>query len=441
MISGKPYSLEYIRNSLNKAIDSVCQSIGSYSAKPGIDFTRNRILTAHRLMSMLIQFQSKGVKSELCDFMGSGTVPTDSAFCQQRQKLHPEALHAVLLSMNHSLSRNLRTLNGYRLLACDGSDINIPYNPNDQETFRQTKDRKGYNQLHLNALYDVLNEIYQDVSIDTATKTRESDALINMVQNHNYPEKSIIICDRGYEKYNLIAHLLENKQKFVIRIKDITSSTSILSHVPLPDQDEFDCQVTRILTYSYTNEIMQYREKYVPLNKITNGKFDFIDEEHPFYEMKFRVVRFRITEDTYECLITNLDESEFSAQDLKGLYHARWQEENGFRQLKWEVGMVYFHSKKRSNQMQEIYASLILFNFTRFLTINTEIEESENRIYDHKANFVTAITNARLFFKGIITAEQTKERIKKFLIPLRSGRSFERSIRPQSAKPLNYKVA
>lgn len=441
MISSKPYSIEHIRSCLNKAINLVNQSIDCYSTDPGIAFTRNRILTADKVMKILIQFQNKGIKSELCDFLGSETVPTDSAFCQQRQKLDPEALRTVLLKLNHLLSRNLQTLNGYRLLACDGSDINIPYNPNDPETYHQTKDWKGYNQLHLNALFDVLNEIYEDVSIDTASKTREADALIDMIQDHNYPEKSIIICDRGYEKYILIAHLLESMQKFVIRVKDITSSTSILSHVPIPDQDEFDIQVTRILTYTYTNEIMRHRETYVPLNKITNAHFEFIDEEHPFYTMKFRVVRFKITDDTYECLITNLDESEFSAQDLKEIYHCRWNEENGFRQLKWEVGMVYFHSKKRFNLMQEIYASLVMFNFTRYLTINTEIVESENRKYDHKANFVTALTNARLFIKGIITASQMKERIKKFLIPLRSGRSFQRCIHPQSAKPLNYKAA
>ena len=212
MISSKPYSIEHIRSCLNKAIDFVCQSIDDYSTDPGIAFTRNRILTAQNIMNILIQFQNKGVKSELCDFMGSDTVPTDSAFCQQRQKLVPEALRAVLLRMNQLLPRSLQTLNEYRLLACDGSDINIPYNPNDTETYHQTKDWKGYNQLHLNALHDVLNEIYEDVSIDTASKTREADALIEMIRDHNYPEKSIIICDRGYEKYNLIAHLLESKQ-------------------------------------------------------------------------------------------------------------------------------------------------------------------------------------------------------------------------------------
>jgi hypothetical protein len=52
------------------------------------------------------------------------------------------------------------------------------------------------------------------------------------------------------------------------------------------------------------------------------------------YKMQFQVVRFKITENTYECLITTLEESEFSAKDLKEVYHLRWSEENGFRQLK-----------------------------------------------------------------------------------------------------------
>ena len=127
MISSKPYSIEHICTCLNKAIDNVCQSIDSYSNAPGSAFSRNRILTATTVMNILIQFQNKGIKSELCDFMGSDPVPTDSAFCQQRQKLDPEALRAVLLNMNQLLSRNMKALNGYRLLACDGSDINFFY--------------------------------------------------------------------------------------------------------------------------------------------------------------------------------------------------------------------------------------------------------------------------------------------------------------------------
>lgn len=41
--------------------------------------------------------------------------------------------------------------------------------------------------------------------------------------------------------------------------------------------------------------------------------------------MSFRIVRFKIADDKYETLITNLDESEFKFSDFKDLYHLRWK--------------------------------------------------------------------------------------------------------------------
>lgn len=108
---------------------------------------------------------------------------------------------------------------------CDGSDINICHNPKDRDTYYiQTTAAKGYNQLHLNALYDVLNNICQDVYIDTAKKTNECNALARMIRGRQYPDRSVVICGRGYEKYNLMAAFIENNQKFIIRVKDITSN-------------------------------------------------------------------------------------------------------------------------------------------------------------------------------------------------------------------------
>ena len=42
------------------------------------------------------------------------------------------------------------------------------------ETFLPGKDdSRGYNQLHLNALYDVCNHIYQDIQIDTRLNNKK----------------------------------------------------------------------------------------------------------------------------------------------------------------------------------------------------------------------------------------------------------------------------
>ncbi|MGN8857642.1 transposase, partial [Catenibacterium mitsuokai] len=64
-------------------------------------------------------------------------------------------------------------------------------------------------------------------------------------------------------------------------------------------------------------------------------RFDYMSKEDPWYEFNCRIVRFKITEDTYECIITNLDRTEFSSEDIKELYNKRWGIETSFRHVKY----------------------------------------------------------------------------------------------------------
>lgn len=80
--------------------------------------------------------------------------------------------------------------------------------------------------------------------------------------------------------------------------------------------------VTLKLTPKQTNEVKANPEKYKIL--LPNSRFDFFELDHLEYdEMSFRVVQFKLTEATYETLMTNLDASEFTSKDLKELYHMR----------------------------------------------------------------------------------------------------------------------
>lgn len=53
---------------------------------------------------------------------------------------------------------NILTLcKSFRLLAVDGFDLQIATNPEDKDSyFPNTEDRKSYNLIHLNAMYDLL---------------------------------------------------------------------------------------------------------------------------------------------------------------------------------------------------------------------------------------------------------------------------------------------
>ena len=85
-----------------------------------------------------------------------------------------------------------------------------------------------------------------------------------------------------------------------------------------------------------------------------------------FYPISFRIVRFSISDNSTETLITNLDADTFPPEELKRLYHLRWGIETSFRSLKYTVGLLIFHSKKAECIFQEVYASLIIYNFTAF---------------------------------------------------------------------------
>jgi IS4 transposase len=117
----------------------------------------------------------------------------------------------------------------------------------------------------------------------------------------------------------------------------------------LPQKDEFDEYVTLYLTRKQ-NTTDNKKLKFLPHKCV----FDYLPsscKKHiPVapYELKFRVVRFKLTESTYEVLITNLDKEQFDINELKKLYAMRWGIENSFRDLKYTLALSYVHSKKRS---------------------------------------------------------------------------------------------
>lgn len=184
------------------------------------------------------------------------------------------------------------------MLAVDGSDLNISHNPRDASTYLQsTPNHKGFNLLHLNAMYDLCNKLYIDACIQPGREENEFKALNDMVDRSNLDKNTIIMADRGYESYNVLAHIHEKGWKYIIRIKD-TTSKRMASTFRLPE-GAFDRNIYRELTRKQTKEVKAHPELYKFLPN--NSNFDYLElMGNEFYPMNFRVVRFKITEDTYE---------------------------------------------------------------------------------------------------------------------------------------------
>lgn len=378
----------------------------------------------------------------------STTTATASAFVQQRQKILPIALEKLFhdFVLHTSQDDNYK---GYKLLAVDGSDIQIPTNLKDEDSLIITKEGiKPYNLLHLNALYNLLTHTYEDAIVFKCKEAGENKALTAMVNKSTIEGKAIVIMDRGYEAYNNMAHIQEKGWFYLIRIKDFGQhKTGILHGLELPDVDEFDEYIDLNLSRKQTNEMKKLFQKKNAFRRIAHNKtFDYLPAKSKksdaavLYHLPFRIVRFPISEDSYEVVVTNLDAEEFPPDELKKLYGMRWGIETSFRDLKYTIGSLHFHSKKVELILQEIFSSLIMYNFSELITSHVVIEKG-SRKYEYKVNFSVAVHICREFLLKENIPPDIELLIAKYITPIRPGRSRPREMKVKQTISFMYRVA
>lgn len=432
---------KFVKNKLTELISKMAAKPNLFVKNPKADFTRKRKLSFETVMNLMLSMGGNSLTNELMEYFDYDVdMASSSAFIQQRDKLVPFAFEFLLNEFTHSF-QDLKTYEGCRLLAVDGSDLNICHNPNDVDTYFQSiPNTKGFNQLHLNAMYDVCNKLYVDVCIQPGRRENEFRALTDMIDHSNISGDVIVVADRGYESYNVFAHIEQKDWKYAIRVKDLMSN-GILSALKLPDEDEFDVNIHRILTRKQTKVTKNNPELYKFLPQ--NSTFDYLDKHiNMFYPITFRVVRFKISDDAYETIITNLNSEKFPPEKIKELYHLRWGIETSFRELKYAIGLTSFHSKKVEHITQEIFARLVMYNFCELITMHVVIQQKETK-YSYQVNFTRAIQVCRYYFKcqSDISPPDVEALIRKNILPIRDGRKDPRKVKAKAVVSFLYRVA
>ncbi len=438
--------IQNVKEKLNLAINQLCRTSWMFVKDPNRDFTRERKLPLREVISVLLCMEGGSLTGELLRYFGcSQHTASSSAFIQQRQKINEFAFPS-LFDLFVKNTDNTQLYKGYRLFAADGSDVQAPTNSEEKDSFFPGfSAQKSYNLLHLDALYDLLGHTYIDAEVSGKRNIDENGVLCKMVDRSSF-ENVLIIADRGYESYNLFAHIQEKGWKYLIRIKDIHSS-GIAAGLNLPDRNEFDTWFHFHFTKRQTAEaklLLKDKQKYKLLP--TTATFDYLpasSRKHDplsLYYLPFRVVRFKISDTSYETVITNLNEAEFPPDELKRLYGMRWGIETSFRELKYTVGLLHFHAKKVENITQEIFARLIMYNFSELITSHVVIQKF-NRKYPCKANFSVAVQVCRQFLLGNISPPDVEATISRNVSVTRTGRNNPRNMVVKHAVSFLYRVA
>lgn len=429
-----------VKKHLFSLIDEMDSTHWLFTKNPNTDFSRKKKWSFTEIVKFMISMEGKSLKDELYEYFDyEYETPSNSSFNQRRAQILPEAFEFLFKEFTNTFVCKDKTYKGYKLIACDGSNLCISLNPNDKTTYFQSNPKdKGFNSFHLNAFYDLLGRIYTDAVIQPGRELNEKRAMCNMIDRYNGDSNTIFIADRSYESYNIFAHAEKRGMHYLIRVKD-KDSTGILRGIKLPKSDSFDERVSITLTLKQTKEIKANKEKYkfVP----TKSKFDYLDNDNPFYEMTFRVIRFPVTENSYECIITNLTENEFDTIEIKKLYQMRWGIETSFRELKYAVGITQFHAKKRDYITQEIWTRLLLYNFCEIITTHVVVKQKECNKHIYQVNYTRSIRICCYFLKTKKARSDIEKLIGHELLPVRPGRTSTRKIKTRSAISFLYRVA
>lgn len=423
-----------VKKRLDTAISEISKTPEKFVKNPQKDFTRNRKLSLETTIRVILSMGGNSLPAELLDYFEySAETPTSSAFIQARHKILPSAFQTIFRKFILP-AKHVKKYCGYRVFAHDGSDVNLPSNRDDADTHQGN----GVNLLHLNAFYDVLNKVYLNADLQGKLKTDERASLVSMVENAHFPDKTIVLGDRGYESCNVFAHLDNKGLKFVIRAKDVNSK-GLLSKLELPKTNEFDVDVQFWLSRQQTKEV-----KANPDIKLlsSSSKFDFLPpKSKELYEMNFRVVRIKLAENTYETLVTNLCRNAFPASAFKELYHMRWGVETSFRELKYAIGLCHLHAKTKDFIEQEIFARLIMYNFCMMIACQIALRKKRTK-WGYQVNFTRAIEICRYFFNFSGRSPPDVEAlIAKHILPIRENRVDKRNLKPKSFVSFIYRVA
>ena len=437
-----------LRRNLFDSIDQILLNKASYVKNP-TDHSRTRKLSFKAIINSILQMSGGSINNELLSFFNcSDTTPTAAAFVQQRSKILPTAFEDIFKSFTNSSNPNA-TYKSYRVLAIDGSDLHVPTNPKDKDSyFPRINDQRPYNLLHLNALYDVCGKIYVDTIIQKSRNSNEIQALIDMVDRNAGTMDTLIIADRGYESYNALAHIQEKGWKFLFRVKDANSGGGIANGLDLPQDNEYDIFINLHLSAGRTKDHWELYKNKNTYKRISHPEnFDFFinpageRDVLMFYHLPFRILKIKLGEDTYETILTNLPAETFSFSEIKKLYSMRWGIETSFRDLKYPLGLLNFHARKTDLIYQEIYAHLLLYNFVSLIMSSHKLE-CLTRKHDYKSSFSIAIHASRLFIKGKISCKTIKNLLSKYLTPIRPNRkAIRRKKKDRSVMSFNYRLS
>jgi len=348
---------------------------------------------------------------------------TGSAFTQARYKVKAKLFEVLCEMTANAYEASEKILwKGYRLLAGDGSTLNLPTSKDIEAYFGvHSITNKGVKRYlaRIFFFYDVMNDF---VVRGKLSKMEEGEkTLMLQCLETMQADKSILILDRGFGHFCTLKELIDGQRIFCVRLP---------------------CNNSNFAKQALNREEDDFITEWVPSDKEReNSRKNGLD----FAPIKVRVVKIQLNTGEVELLVTNLyDQQEITTEDLGELYHLRWGVEEGFKNLKPKMKIEQFGCKKTEGVFQEFYAHIFCMNMVGLTggMANRQItDKTKHRKYRYKYNW----KNAYRFLRGKILnffqfqevgqwLDSLIEEIITSVVAIKPGRSFERDMKACNKK-------
>lgn len=194
------------------------------------DFTRNRKAGLSDNMMMVLNKTGRGIRAAVRAFIKvtqeEGSTYSQQAFSKGRMRIKWEAFKDIFsVTVNDCYSEyDYQTFAGYRLLAVDGSRLNLPYHPDSMDEFGVQKSSGGQIQALASCLYDVLNGVVVDAIIAPCNASERDLAVEHLENLQTIKEPDLVLFDRGYPSANMIDKLEKGGFQYLMRCDDSFTS-------------------------------------------------------------------------------------------------------------------------------------------------------------------------------------------------------------------------
>jgi hypothetical protein len=369
------------------------------------DFTRHNKLTFEAVVFKILHSFQDSVDFNLCTFLPQLNIPaiTAGAFSIARYKLKIE----LFLGLNRELNQLIENLptklwKGFRLIAGDGTTVNLPVSESTINHFGLFRDSKnGGKTVMANAcmLYDLLTDYV--LSADIAPFCEGEKTIMKRLLNETKFSNSIALFDRGFSAFYFIKHLINNDLNFCIRLNSRISNFG---------KDAMRNPSNDFITQWSPSEAEQHTCRKMGVDVAP---------------LDVRITKVTLPSGEVDVLVSNLtDMKRFSLDDLAELYQLRWAVEEGYKKLKPKMKLEQFGCKKYEGIYQEFFAHIFMMNLTTLIGNQAQeaIELStRKRKFGYKYNWVNAYKFLKHSFVELIQADDIEMVIMKIITSIKKS--------------------